>query len=109
MRILNALRLMIAIRQLREKDKMDEFKLGKEYKDVISGFVGIAVAKTEWINGCTRVTLSPKLDKDGKFQDSVCIDIEQLEPTGVEISIKPKEVGGEHVVPKREPAVRAVG
>jgi hypothetical protein len=53
--------------------------------------------------------LSPKLDKDGKFQDSVCIDIEQLEPTGVEISIKPKEVGGEHVVPKREPAVRAVG
>lgn len=109
MRILNALRLMIAIRQLREKDKMDEIKLGNEYKDVISGFVGIAVAKTEWINGCNRVTLSPKLDKDGKIQDSCCFDVEQLEATGNAVDIKPKDVGGEREVPKREPAVRAVG
>jgi hypothetical protein len=86
-----------------------EIKLGHEYKDVISGFTGIAIAKTEWINGCVRVTLSPKLDKDGKFQDSVCLDIEQLEATGVSVDIKPKEVGGEHDVPKREPVVRAVG
>lgn len=89
---------------------MDEFKLGKEYKDKISGFVGIAVAKTEWINGCIRITLSPKLDKDGKFQDSVCLDIEQLEATGNEVTLVLRDgPGGEPGVPAREPVVRAVG
>lgn len=89
--------------------KANEIKLGNEYKDVISGFTGIAIARTEWINGCVRVTLSPKLDKDGKFQDSVCLDVEQLEATGNAITITPKEVGGDRTPPSREPVVRAVG
>lgn len=40
---------MQALRQMREKNtmKQDEIKLGHEYKDVISGFTGIAIAKTE--------------------------------------------------------------
>jgi len=72
-----------------------EIKLGSEYQDIISGFVGIAVAKTEWLNGCVRVTLSPKLDKDGKFQDNICLDVEQLKETGTSINIISKETGGE--------------
>lgn len=89
--------------------EMDRIVLGKEYKDEISGFTGIAVTKTEWINGCVRVTLSPKLDKDGKFQDSVCLDAEQLVETGHAIAVKPKDVGGDRIATSREPHVRAVG
>lgn len=87
---------------------MDEVKLGKEYRDKISGFVGVAVARTEWINGCVRVTLSPKLDKDGKWQDNVCLDVEQLEPTGNEIVIASSSTGGDRETPRREPVVRSV-
>jgi len=84
----------------------NEIKLGAEYKDKISGFTGIAIAKTEWINGCNRVTLAPKLDKDGKFQDSICMDIEQVEATGVEVTIVSDDHGGERNTPSREPVVR---
>ena len=99
---------MVSIRQLKEKETMNknEIKLGAEYKDKISDFVGIAIAKTEWINGCNRVTLAPKLDKDGKFQDSICLDVEQLEATGVEVVITQSDVGGDRNTPSREPVVR---
>lgn len=110
MRILRNLRLMQMLREMRKQDEMKDFKLGKEYKDKISGFIGVAVAKTEWINGCVRITLQPKLDKDGKIQDNVCLDIEQLEPTGNEVTLALRDgPDGEPGVPAREPVVRAVG
>lgn len=54
--------------------------LGKKYKDKISGFAGIAFARSIFLYGCIRVLLSPdKLDKDGKCLDDVWFDEEQLE------------------------------
>lgn len=49
-------------------------KLGQKARDIVSGFTGVAVARTEWMNGCTRVTLQPPIDKDGKMLDQHTFD-----------------------------------
>ena len=56
----------------------DEIHLGDVVKDTISGFVGVAVAITDWLNGCRRVTISPKAMKDGKPVENHTFDVEQL-------------------------------
>jgi hypothetical protein len=59
---------------------MTRINLGDQVKDKVTGFKGIAVAVTTWLNGCVRVTITPEsLDKDGKIQDSQSFDEEQLE------------------------------
>jgi hypothetical protein len=78
-------------------------QLGDKARDTITGFTGICVAKTEWLHGCTRVTLQPdKIGKDGKIPESHTFDEPQLEP------VKPKffkrgrtDTGG----PRPEPEV----
>lgn len=54
-------------------------KLGDLAKDRITGFQGVIVGRTDWINGCTRMALQgTKLDKDGIPSDVVTFDVEQL-------------------------------
>ena len=56
-----------------------EVKLGLTYKDSISGFVGIAIARTVYLYGCERVLLSPtKLKKDGDFLSDCWLDEAQV-------------------------------
>lgn len=53
--------------------------LGDDAKDEISGFRGIVVARTEWLNGCARVTLQPrKLKPDGTMQLNETFDEMQI-------------------------------
>jgi hypothetical protein len=52
--------------------------LGSEVEDSISGFKGISVAKHLYINGCTRITVQPKVDKDGKLPETQTFDEPQL-------------------------------
>jgi hypothetical protein len=54
-------------------------RLGQKVRDVVSGASGVAIARTEWLYGCLRITFQPPLDKDGKPCDSICVDEEQLE------------------------------
>ena len=42
-------------------------KLGKNYRDELTGFEGRAVCRSEWENGCIRVTLE-RGDKDNKVE-----------------------------------------
>jgi len=45
-------------------------KLGEKYKDKISGFEGVATARTVFLFGCVRVCLeSKKLKDDGTPQE----------------------------------------
>jgi hypothetical protein len=56
-----------------------KIQLGDKVKDAVTGFTGIAVAKTEWLNGCFRFTVqADKLDKEGKVLDGQCFDEPQL-------------------------------
>lgn len=55
-------------------------ELGDEVKDVITGFTGIVVCSSEWLNKCVRVQVqSRSLDKDGKVGHTEHFDIEQVE------------------------------
>jgi len=47
-----------------------KLELGDEAKDPVSGFHGIIVAKTTYLNGCDRVVLQGKANKDGKIPDN---------------------------------------
>lgn len=59
-----------------------KIELGSEVKCRVTGFTGVAIGRTEWINGCARVVVQPKVDKDGKVPEPQNIDEPQLEVTG---------------------------
>jgi hypothetical protein len=59
--------------------KSKTLELGDLARDRITGYKGVAVAKTEWINGCMRWTLQAcKLTKDGAQSPTECFDEEQI-------------------------------
>lgn len=65
---------------LRRKEMFDKkVKLGDEVKDKVSGFKGIAVCKHDYLNGCSRFSIQPPVDKDGKLPDTATFDEPQLE------------------------------
>lgn len=55
--------------------------LGDKVKDKITGFEGIAVARVEYLTGCTRYEVKPDKLKDEKTIDSEWIDERQLTVT----------------------------
>lgn len=69
-------------------------KLGEKAKDTVSGFEGICVARTEWLNGCWRITLQPKVDKEGKCGDNVTFDEPQLKVIGKGVREGEHKTGG---------------
>ncbi len=58
---------------------MSDIELGDEVKCKVTGFVGIAVMKTEFLNGCVQYSVAPKVGKDNKLQEEMSIDQQQLE------------------------------
>lgn len=55
-------------------------QLGDRVKDRITGFVGIAECRAEWLYGCVRISVRPeKFGKDGKQPDLVTFDEPQLD------------------------------
>lgn len=44
----------------------DKIRLGDKVKDKYTGFKGIAIAKTEFINGCVQFIVVSKYDKQAK-------------------------------------------
>lgn len=59
--------------------KTKTVETGDLVKDRITGFTGVAVAKTVWINGCVRWTVQPtKLSKEGAQKPTECFDDEQM-------------------------------
>ena len=55
-------------------------KLGDKAKDIITGFEGLVVARTDWLHGCARIGLEPTaLDKDGKVQEVHWFDDARIE------------------------------
>lgn len=53
--------------------------LGDRAKDKVTGYTGIVVAKTHWLNGCVRVNIQSEALKDGKPLDAEGFDSEQVE------------------------------
>ena len=76
---------------------MKKLKLGQKVKDSITGYEGIAVARTTWLNGCERIAVQGPLDKDGNIPNEKWIDISQL----VKASKAKKKPGGPTPTPQR--------
>jgi len=58
---------------------MDEIQLGDKVKCKVTGFVGVATSRTEFLNGCTQYDVVPKVGKDNKVPEGVSIDSQSLE------------------------------
>lgn len=56
-------------------------KLGRRYRDRVTGFEGVAVSLHEYIQGCRRITLE-KLSADGDKLLSLTFDEPNLEQVG---------------------------
>jgi len=54
-------------------------KLGKKYRDTISGFEGIATATYNYLNGCVRVELTGEYLADKEKIPCKVFDDEQVE------------------------------
>lgn len=74
---------------------MARINLGDEVKDGVSRFRGIAVGRYEYLNGCTRIGVQPRVGKDGKHPESCTFDEPQLTliKAGV-VRVGPKDTGG---------------
>ena len=76
--------------------------LGDKVRDQISGFTGIAVAITYWLNGCVRITIAPQKLADGRVVDSMTFDQEQVEIIKPAAMSAPTSVhGGPRIEPVR--------
>jgi len=71
--------------------------LGEEIRDKVTGLVGIATARVEYLNGCVQYCLRPKIKKDGKYPEGEYIDQGQLEVVGKGILVEKdnKSPGGD--------------
>lgn len=56
-----------------------KFKNGQKVRERLSGFEGTITAEIEYMNGCIRYQIQPRLLVDGTYQDSVIIDEQQLD------------------------------
>ncbi len=73
-------------------------KLGEKYKDKISGFTGIATARTVFLFGCVRVLLESKKPKEDGTPIEIWCDEQRLTSkskatTGGPMPSPPKRMG----------------
>jgi hypothetical protein len=67
-------------------------KLGSKVRDSISGYEGIATARTNWLNGCVGICIEGPLAKDDKGvvrRDDLWVDEQRVEVLKVD-AWKPK-------------------
>ena len=55
-----------------------KFELGDEVSDMVTGLVGVIVARSEYLNGCKQYCLKVQKLKDGKPIEGEWIDQQQL-------------------------------
>lgn len=63
-------------------------ELGDKVRDKITGYIGTAVARVEFINGCVQYEVAGQVGKDNKVPEPISIDEQSL----VVIGKKKKEV-----------------
>lgn len=80
-----------------------EIKLGMKAKDKVTGFKGIIISRTVFLNGCVRYTLQPEVSKkDGTIPSEAWFDEQQIDIIDEGVAMEPRKTGGptSHMVPK---------
>jgi len=69
--------------------------LGNKVKDVVTGFTGIATAKTDYLNGCQQITITGKVSDSGEVK-IFDVDVKQVKYVGKGLveAKKKKPAGG---------------
>lgn len=83
---------------------MANLKLGDKVRDTVTGLEGIAIAKTEWLNGCFRWTVQPPIDKDGKVPEAHSVDEHQLIVVTEKTHVPNRATGGPRPAPRDLPS-----
>lgn len=70
--------------------------LGVQGKDIVTGYVGLVMARTEYLTGCNQILLTPqKLTADGKRQEGEWFDEQRIEVVGKKVlDLRSKETPG---------------
>lgn len=69
------------------KDKF-KFDLGERVKDVVTGFSGVIMGRSDFLTGCNQYGITPtKLNKDGKRADWEYFDENRLVKIGKGIKL----------------------
>lgn len=55
-----------------------KFDLGAKVEDVVTGYKGVVIHRTEYLNGCIRYGVQTQELKDGKTIESEMFDEQQL-------------------------------
>lgn len=79
---------------INHKNNSMKIKLGIKVRDKVTGFEGIATAKIKYLNGCVQFCVKPQATGNGKMPEGEYIDVAQLEPVGVGVSIVASPTGG---------------
>lgn len=80
-----------------------EITLGQKVKDTITGMEGIAVCRTEWMNGCVRIGVQVQQLKDGVPVDVQYVDEPQLAVVEDTPAEEAKPAHGPRPDPVRQP------
>lgn len=54
--------------------RKNRIELGDLVEDKHTGFKGTAYGRTQWLYGCERITVQPKVGADGKVGESISFD-----------------------------------
>ena len=89
---------------------MKEIQLGDKVRDRVTGYEGIATSKTEFLNGCIQIEVTPRLKKGTNMKPEdilgIGIDLGQLDKVSDGLNAKKpivkKDKGGPmRMVPRR--------
>lgn len=58
---------------------MEPIVLGRTYRDVITGFIGVAIGHVEYLTGCNQTLISPRASADNKAGDSHWYDDQRMQ------------------------------
>lgn len=85
---------------------MPTVKLGDTVRDQITGLEGVAIARHEYLYGCTRISIQPREHKDGKCVEGATVDEQQLAvldaPNMLETTPRTNSPGGPNDAPPRQ-------
>ncbi len=56
----------------------DKVQLGDRVQDCVTGFKGVVVSQHNYLHGCTRFSVQPKINKGGEYPDVATFDEPQL-------------------------------
>lgn len=66
-------------------------ELGDQVKSRVTGFEGIAVARLVHLNGCDRILIQPKVQKDQKMPESYYVDLTEVDIVKKSVAVVPTE------------------